>query len=109
MKRILRMSLLCSLLVGLAACKSTAEEAPMTEAETAATLTVEAGCASCIYGMDGVEGCQPAVRIDGKTYLVTASDFDAHGAGLCSATRTAEVSGSIEGDRFVAESFEIEK
>ncbi len=73
-----------------------------------AARIVEAGCASCIFDMQGVEGCTLAVRIDGKPYLVTGADVDAHGAGLCSSAKKAKVVGKIEGDKFVATSFELQ-
>ena len=72
------------------------------------TGIVEAGCASCIFYMEGVRGCKLAVRIDGKPYLVTGADVDAHGAGLCSSAKKAKVVGKIEGDKFVATSFELQ-
>jgi hypothetical protein len=69
--------------------------------------TAEAGCGSCIYSMAGVKGCQLAVKIDGKAYLVTGADHvDAH--KLCGAAKKAVVSGTIEGDKFVATSFEFQ-
>ena len=73
-----------------------------------AARTVEAGCATCIFNMEGVKGCKLAVRIDGKPYLVTGADVDAHGAGLCSSAKEAKVVGQIEGDKFVATSFELQ-
>ncbi len=69
---------------------------------------VEAGCATCIFNMEAVRGCKLAVRIDGKPYLVTGADVDAHGAGLCSSAKKAKVVGKIEGDKFVATSFELQ-
>ncbi len=74
----------------------------------AAARTVEAGCGSCIFDMEGVKGCKLAVKIDGKPYLVTGADVDAHGAGLCSSAKKAKVVGEIEGDKFVATSFELQ-
>ncbi len=74
----------------------------------AAARTVEAGCATCIFNMEGVRGCKLAVRIDGEPYLVTGADVDAHGAGLCSSAKEAKVVGQIEGDKFVATSFELQ-
>ncbi len=74
-----------------------------------AARTVEAGCASCIFNMEGVEGCKLAVKIDGKPYLVTGADVDAHGAGLCSSAKKAKVIGKIEGDKFVATSFVLQQ
>ena len=74
----------------------------------AAHRTVEAGCASCIFNMKGVTGCQLAVKIDGKPYLVTGADVDAHKAGLCGAAKEAKVAGKVEGGKFVATSFELQ-
>ncbi|MFB3118393.1 MAG: DUF6370 family protein, partial [Myxococcota bacterium] len=67
------------------------------------------GCASCIYEMEGVAGCQLAVKIDGKPYLVTGADVNAHGAGLCASAKKAKVAGKIEGDKFVATSFVLQQ
>ena len=75
---------------------------------TVAARIVEAGCASCIFKMKGVKGCKLAVKIDGKAYLVTGADVNAHAAGLCSSAKKAEVTGKIEGDKFVATSFELQ-
>ncbi len=69
---------------------------------------VEAGCAGCMFKMEGASGCELAVRIDGKPYLVTGAGVDAHGAGLCSSAKGAKVVGEIEGDKFVATSFELQ-
>jgi len=78
-----------------------------------AARTVEAGCASCIFNMEGVSGCKLAVKIDGKAYLVTGTEIDDHGdahgpAGLCVTARKALVTGKVEGEKFVATSFELE-
>ncbi len=70
--------------------------------------TVEAGCATCIFNMEGVKGCKLAVKIDGKPYLVSGADVDAHGAGLCNSAKEAKVVGEIEGDKFVATSVELQ-
>ena len=77
-------------------------------ARTVASRAVEAGCGTCIYDMTGVEGGRLAVKIDGIPYLVTGAEVDAHGAGLCGAPRTAKVTGTIEGDKFVATSFDLQ-
>lgn len=75
------------------------------------TLTdqlVEAGCGKCIYSMSGVKGCKLAVKIDGKSYLVTGADhINAH--KFCSAAKMATVSGKIEGDKFVSTKFEVQQ
>ncbi len=69
--------------------------------------TVQAGCGSCLFGMEEVKGCKLAVKIDGKAYLVTGADVDAHKAGLCGSAKPAKVEGKIEGDKFVATSFKL--
>ena len=74
----------------------------------AAVRNVEAGCGSCIFGMEGVMGCKLAVKIDGNPYLVTGADVNAHKAGLCGSVKMAKVVGEIEGDKFVATSFELQ-
>ena len=71
------------------------------------TQTVEVGCGSCIFDMDGVSGCQLAVKIDQKPYLVSGSDIDAHTAGLCAGAKQAEVAGKIEGGKFVVSRMEL--
>ena len=48
------------------------------------------------------------MKIDGKPYLVTGADVNAHGAGLCASAKKAKVAGKIEGDKFVATSFELQ-
>ncbi len=105
MSSVLRMLVPLGLALGLVACAelSTDEASDL----HASAMTVEVGCASCIYEMEGVMWCEPAARIDGKTYLVDFEDFDAHGAGLCDGTKTAAVTGAIEGDHFHATSFEL--
>jgi len=75
------------------------------------TLTVEASCGICQFEMEG-ETCDLAVRIDGKTYYVEGSGIDDHGDahaddGFCEAIRMAKITGHIEGDKFIASSFEL--
>ena len=86
--------------------------APAPASLAASERTVEAGCATCIFDMEGVTGCKLAVKIDGKAYLVTGSEIDDHGdahdaTGLCNSSREALVVGEIEGDRFTATSFKL--
>ena len=92
-------------LVGCKKSDETTTKAPAADAAT--TQTVEAGCATCIYDMKDVTGCKLAVKIDGKAYLVSGKSIDdlgdAHAEdGLCNIARKAEVTGKLEGDRFVA-------
>ena len=115
MKHVFPLTLACLFAAQFAGCAyDSAERASYTArttergARTVASRTVEAGCATCNYDMTGVEGCRLAVKIDGKPYLVTGAEVDAHGAGLCSAPRTAKVTGKIEGDKLVATSFDLQ-
>ncbi len=101
----LRMLIPVGLALGLIAC--TGESTEQESDPHASTMTVEVGCASCTYEMEGVEDCELAARIDGKAYLVELEGFDAHGSGLCAGTKTAVVTGAIEGDRFHATSLEL--
>ena len=82
------------------------------------TALVLAGCARTtadatrtaeVFAMEDGNGCDLAIRIDGRAYPVDGAsidDFgDAHAAdGMCNMIRTADVVGRVEGDRFVAES-----
>ena len=57
--------------------------------------------------MKDVTGCKLAVKVAGKAYLVSGKSMDdlgdAHAEdGLCSIARKAEVTGKLDGDRFVA-------
>ncbi len=103
MSSILRMLIPVGLALGLIACTGASTD----QASDLHASTLEVGCASCIYEMEGVEDCELAARIDGKTYLVELEGFDAHGAGLCAGAKTAVVTGAIEGDRFHATSLEL--
>ena len=105
MSSILRMLIPVGLALGLIAC--TGASTDQASDLHASAMTVEVGCASCIYGMEGVGDCELAARIDGKAYLVELEGFDAHGAGLCAGAQTAVVIGAIEDDRFHATSLEL--
>lgn len=72
---------------------------------------VEASCGQCQFAMEG-NGCDLAVRIDGKSYYVDGSSIDDHGdahgdGGLCNCIRQATVTGEIKDGRFAASSFEV--
>ncbi len=99
---------LCLSLVSLG-CTSNTEPTGDRSAVELQTTSVESACASCIYKMEGVEDCELAVKIDGKPYLVSGVEVDAHESGLCDAAKSAVISGKIDGDRFVATSFEFEQ
>ena len=72
---------------------------------------VEAACGQCQFDMKG-NGCDLAVRIDGKTYFVDGTTIDSHGDahaddGFCAKIRKAEVVGKIVDNRFKVTSFKL--
>jgi len=73
---------------------------------------VEASCGQCNFGMKDKKGCDLAVKIDGKPYFVDGVNMDDHGDahaadGFCSKVRSAEVTGEVKDNRFVASSFKL--
>lgn len=75
------------------------------------TQVVDVACGECKFGMKG-KSCDLAVRIDGKSYFLDGTKIDEHGDahakdGFCKTIRQAEVTGTIEGDRFKATSFKL--
>lgn len=116
MRHVLALTVMFCLPLGFIGCQeagdATSDTTSDTASDTAAPIsvtdrTVETGCGSCIYKMEGVKGCQTAVKIDGKSYLVTGVQTDAHEAGLCKGAKKAVVSGKVEGDKFVATRYEL--
>ncbi len=82
-----------------------------TQKTTLTDQVVEASCGECQFGMQG-NGCDLAIRIDGKSFFVDGSSIDDHGDahgdnGLCNCIRKALVTGEINKGRFVAASFAI--
>ncbi len=75
--------------------------------ESVAARTLEVGCATCVYDMAGVEGCLLAVKLEGEPYLVSGVEMPGHESGLCDHSRTAKLTGELEGERFVATTFEL--
>ena len=74
---------------------------------------VKTACGECQFGMKG-NGCDLAVRIDGKAYFVDGTTIDQHGDahakdGFCNAIRKASVTGKVENNRFKATSFTLVK
>ena len=114
MRRILQLTLI-PLLVCLGSCSSDDAAAAGTPggeegSETTSALvneTVEFGCASCTYSIEGAEGCTLAAKIGEDAYMVTGSDINAHDEGLCSATKSGELSGAIVDGKIVATSCTI--
>ncbi len=116
MRHVVSVMVLVSLFLGLLGCRSPATRSEAQRASVRATpekRIVDAGCATCIFNMNGVTGCKLAVKIGGMPYLVTGSKIDDHGnahgsSGLCLTARNALVTGEIEGDRFAAKGFELQ-
>lgn len=72
---------------------------------------VEASCGQCQFKMEG-DGCNLAIRYQGKSYWVDGTDIDDHGDahandGFCEAIRKAEVTGTLADGRFKAEEFKL--
>ncbi len=74
---------------------------------TEVAQTLEVGCASCLYDMDGVEGCVTAVKVADTSYLLEGAELDAHNNGLCATTKQAKVVGVIQNGAFLASSIEL--
>jgi Family of unknown function (DUF6370) len=73
--------------------------------------TVEASCGQCKFGLPG-QGCELAVRINGKAYYVDGTAIDEHGDahaadGFCEAIRKAQVQGEVVDNRFKATYFKL--
>lgn len=75
--------------------------------------TVELSRGQCQFGLTSKDGCDLAVRLDGKSYFVDGVDIndfgDAHDekTGFCETVRKAEVTGELNGDRFVVSSVKM--
>lgn len=74
---------------------------------------VETACGECQFKLTG-DGCDLAVRINGRSYFVDGTDIDSHGDahakdGFCNAVRKAEVQGEIINDRFKVTYFKLLK
>jgi hypothetical protein len=85
------------------------EQAKEESVVTEISQRVEAACGQCQLGLEG-EGCNLAVRINGKSYYVEGTNIDDHGDahaqdGFCNAIREADVEGVLKDGRFFAQSF----
>jgi hypothetical protein len=74
-------------------------------------LLVEASCGQCNFKLPG-QGCDLAVRMNGKAYFVDGTKIDDHGNahasdGFCSTIRKAHVKGTVVDNRFKATYFEL--
>lgn len=73
--------------------------------------TVRAGCAMCIFKMEGVRACLWAVQIGDQYYLAEGKvpkQHDAHGPeGMCTMEREAVVDGELIHGKFIATRFDL--
>jgi hypothetical protein len=74
---------------------------------------VEIACGQCQFDLNSQDGCDLAVKIDGKAYFVEGFEIDDFGdahdehTGFCEVVRKGEVVGKIENNKFVASSIEL--
>lgn len=77
--------------------------------------TVELSCGQCQFRLTSQDGCDLAVRIDGKAYFVEGAHIDDFGdahdkdTGFCEVIRKAEVAGELIDNRFEVSSIELIK
>ena len=102
-----------SLLLLLAAFHTHAQEAKHRKAPDPQKpiQVVEASCGQCNFNMEG-DGCELAIRINGKPYWIDGTSIDQHGDahgkyGFCNTIRKAEVQGIVTGGRFMANYFKL--
>jgi hypothetical protein len=75
------------------------------------TQQVTAACGHCQFGLTG-KGCNLAIKLDGKVYLVDGTSIDDHGDahaddGFCNAIRKATIQGKVVGDRYKVSYFKL--
>lgn len=74
---------------------------------------VLASCGMCNFGMRN-KNCSLAIQINEKGYDVKGTEIDDHGDshahnGFCNAVRIAEVSGTVKKNKFIADTFILQK
>jgi hypothetical protein len=77
----------------------------------ASMVKAEVACAHCVYHVNGVTSCAPAVKVDGQTFVLSGPAADAlkGNMDLCKGAKAATVEGKVEGDKFVASKVELQK
>jgi len=74
---------------------------------------VEISCGQCQIELSSQEGCDLAIRIDGRAYFVDGAHIDEFGdahdlnSGFCEVIRTAKISGKLIEGRFQAGSIKL--
>jgi hypothetical protein len=66
----------------------------------------QVACGTCKFDMNG-SGCDAAIKVDGKAYWLDGMEVQGHHdmhkpGGICLTVRTADVKGTITGDRLTA-------
>ena len=74
-------------------------------------IIAEVACGQCLLDLPG-DGCDLAIRIDGKAYYVHGTGIDDHGDahandGFCNTIREAVVVGELIGERFVVKNLQL--
>jgi hypothetical protein len=70
-------------------------------------------CGQCQFELNSEDGCDLAVKIDGKAYFVEGFEIDDFGdahdehTGFCEVIRKGEVVGKIENNKFIASSIKL--
>ena len=116
MWRSFQLMLVCVFLTLVACDASTRDRVSVFSVATQIAGTIESerlevSCGQCQFGLQE-EGCDLAVRIEGRSYLLDGTSIDDHGDahsqnGFCNCIREAIVSGELQGDRLVVEKFEL--
>lgn len=95
--------LLFLFLFGILACSQPKEK----------TFITDASCGQCKFGLENQNGCDLAIKIDGKAYFVDGAHIDDFGdahdkkIGFCNVVRKVSVTGKLENERFKATTVKI--
>jgi hypothetical protein len=76
-------------------------------------IIAEVSCGQCQFDLTTQDGCDLAVRVDGKAYFVEGFEIDDFGdahdekTGFCEVIRKGEIVGELINDKFVASSVKL--
>lgn len=76
-------------------------------------IVADVSCGQCQFELTGQEGCDLAIKIDGKAYFVDGAHIDDFGdahdkkTGFCEVVRKANIIGEIKNNRFKASSIKL--
>ena len=77
------------------------------------SFITDASCGQCKFDLDSQNGCDLAIKIDGKAYFIDGAHIDDFGdahdkkIGFCNVIRKVEVTGKLKKDRFIASLIKI--